>query len=35
VFPFTLPVFVGQRLEDTVQDDSTEDLMSPSLKHFP
>jgi two-component system sensor histidine kinase/response regulator len=35
VFSFTLPVFVGQRLEDAVQDDSTEDSMSPSLKHFP
>jgi signal transduction histidine kinase len=35
VFSFTLPVFVGQRFEDPVQEDSTADLMSPSLKHFP
>jgi PAS domain S-box-containing protein len=35
VFSFTLPVFVGQRSEDAVQDDSTANLVSPSLKHFP
>ena len=35
VFSFTLPVFVGQRPEDAVEEDSTANLVSPSLKHFP
>ena len=35
VFSFTLPIFVGQRSENALPDDSTTSFVTSSLKHFP